>query len=135
MPRERLELSHLAILASKTRVSTNSTIWAKRLLTFSLSLLSKKLVGREGFEPPKAKPVDLQSTPFDHSGICPKNSKRRKLDFQLLLFPNILMEPLIGFEPMTVRLQGECSTNWAKVASKKCETYIIKNTIKVKFFL
>ncbi len=30
------------------------------------------LVGREGFEPSKAEPVDLQSTPFDHSGIDPE---------------------------------------------------------------
>lgn len=29
-------------------------------------------VGREGFEPPKASPIDLQSTPFDHSGISPE---------------------------------------------------------------
>ena len=28
-------------------------------------------VGREGFEPPKALPIDLQSTPFGHSGISP----------------------------------------------------------------
>ncbi len=30
-----------------------------------------KMVGREGFEPPKVEPVDLQSTPFDRSGIDP----------------------------------------------------------------
>lgn len=30
------------------------------------------MVGREGFEPPKALPVDLQSTPFDRSGIDPQ---------------------------------------------------------------
>ncbi len=29
------------------------------------------LVGREGFEPPKAEPVDLQSTPFDRFGTYP----------------------------------------------------------------
>jgi hypothetical protein len=29
------------------------------------------MVGREGFEPPKAKPKDLQSSPFDHSGTDP----------------------------------------------------------------
>ena len=28
-------------------------------------------MGGEGFEPPKAKPADLQSAPFDHSGIRP----------------------------------------------------------------
>ena len=29
------------------------------------------LVGEGGFEPPKAKPADLQSVPFGHSGIPP----------------------------------------------------------------
>ena len=29
------------------------------------------LMGREGFEPSKALPADLQSVPFGHSGICP----------------------------------------------------------------
>ena len=28
------------------------------------------LVGEGGFEPPKAKPADLQSVPFGHSGRC-----------------------------------------------------------------
>ena len=59
------------------------------------------MVGREGFEPPKAKLADLQSASFGHSDICPYNKK---------------MEPLVGFEPTTIRLQGECSTSWAKVA-------------------
>ena len=31
----------------------------------------KYLVGREGFEPSKAEPTDLQSVPFGHSGISP----------------------------------------------------------------
>ena len=29
------------------------------------------ILGREGFEPSKALPADLQSVPFGHSGICP----------------------------------------------------------------
>ena len=29
------------------------------------------LVGEGGFEPPKAKPADLQSVPFGHSGTLP----------------------------------------------------------------
>ncbi len=33
--------------------------------------LDRNMVGREGFEPPKAKPKDLQSSPFDHSGTDP----------------------------------------------------------------
>jgi hypothetical protein len=51
------------------------------------------MVGREGFEPPKAKPADLQSAPFDRFGTYPK------------------MEPLVGLEPTTDRLQGGCSTS------------------------
>ena len=30
------------------------------------------MVGRGGFEPPKASPTDLQSVPFDRSGTSPK---------------------------------------------------------------
>lgn len=62
VPRKRLELLHREATASKTVVSTNSTTWAKVYLF---------MVGREGFEPPKAKPKDLQSSPFDHSGTDP----------------------------------------------------------------
>ncbi|GEM_PF-425208 len=36
----------------------------------SLSYISE-IVGRGGFEPPKASPTDLQSAPFDRSGISP----------------------------------------------------------------
>ncbi len=31
------------------------------------------MVEGEGFEPSKAEPADLQSAPFNHSGIPPKN--------------------------------------------------------------
>ncbi len=34
------------------------------------------------------------------------------------------MEPLVGLEPTTIRLQGECSTNWAKVASVSLKRHI-----------
>ena len=33
----------------------------------------KSLVGREGFEPPKAKPAGLQPAPFDHFGTYPRS--------------------------------------------------------------
>ena len=33
--------------------------------------LLRVMVGRGGFEPPKAVPTDLQSAPFGHSGISP----------------------------------------------------------------
>ena len=36
------------------------------------------LVGREGFEPSKAEPTDLQSVPFDRSGISPNNLNFKK---------------------------------------------------------
>ena len=48
-----------------------------RLTLYQLSYSRKgaylKAVEREGFEPSKATPADLQSAPFDHSGISPKN--------------------------------------------------------------
>ena len=56
------------------------------------------MVGRAGFEPAKAKLTDLQSAPFDRSGTDPKDFYKK-------------MEPLVGFEPTTVRLQGGCSTS------------------------
>ena len=36
------------------------------------------LVGRGGFEPPKAEPSDLQSDPFGHSGTSPENRRSSK---------------------------------------------------------
>lgn len=33
------------------------------------------MVGRTGFEPVKAEPTDLQSVPFDRSGISPLSKK------------------------------------------------------------
>ncbi len=45
--------------------------------------------------------------------------KSKKWFFTITLnFPlvSVLLEPLVGLEPTTIRLQGECSTNWAKVA-------------------
>jgi hypothetical protein len=33
-----------------------------------------EVVGREGFEPPKAKPADLQSAAFNHFATCPDTS-------------------------------------------------------------
>lgn len=41
-------------------------------------ILVCKMVGREGFEPPKVEPVDLQSTPFDRSGIDPRTRSVQK---------------------------------------------------------
>ena len=83
------------------------------------------MVGREGFEPTKAKPKDLQSSPFDHSGTDPYKKKLRILDFSILFFTKNpifqtlklqKMEPPIRLELMTAGLQNRCSTNWAMVA-------------------
>ena len=59
------------------------------------------MVVREGFEPSKAEPSDLQSDPFGRSGTSPEI---------------IFMVPLVGFEPTTCWLQVSCSTKWAKAA-------------------
>ena len=48
---------------------------------------SAMMVGEGGFEPPKAKPADLQSVPFGHSGNPPYEIKR--------------LEPVDGLEPPT----------------------------------
>ena len=103
VPEARIELARDEALVSKTNMSTNSITRAYKINTSKIEvfiLLFLLMVGREGVEPPKAKLADLQSAPFDHSGNCPYKK----------------MEPTIGFEPMTVRLQGECSTSWAKLA-------------------
>ena len=47
------------------------------------------------------KTAELQSAPFGHSGNCPNN-------ILILLIKNIV-EPLVGFEPTTPRLQITCS--------------------------
>jgi hypothetical protein len=60
------------------------------------------MVGRVGIEPTKAKPKDLQSSPFDHSGTDPNAARLRVL---------FVMEPLVGVEPTTYGLQDRCSTN------------------------
>ena len=38
------------------------------------------LVGDGGFEPPKAKPADLQSVPFGHSGNPPYEVSVKRLE-------------------------------------------------------
>lgn len=83
-------------------------------------MFSFMMVGREGFEPPKAKPKDLQSSPFDHSGTDPYKKEFRILDLSILFFTKNpifqtlklqKLEPPIRLELMTVGLQNRCSTN------------------------
>lgn len=42
-------------------------------------------VGRDGFEPPKALPADLQSAPFVHFGTCPLGRYWLRLNSKLAL--------------------------------------------------
>ena len=48
------------------------------------------LVGRGGFEPPKAVPTDLQSAPFGHSGIFPYGAGGRSRTNNLLITNQLL---------------------------------------------
>ena len=60
------------------------------------------VVGREGFEPSKAEPTDLQSAPFDRSGISPHNhswswltdSNPRPADYKSAALPTELSQPM-----------------------------------------
>ncbi len=71
------------------------------------------MVEREGFEPSKAMPADLQSAPFGHFGISPqyfvtfslKTNKSKKSQSIKK------MELARGLEPPTAGLQNRCSTN------------------------
>ena len=45
--------------------------WEMKKGRESIATLRFSLVGGAGFEPTKAEPVDLQSTPFDRFGIPP----------------------------------------------------------------
>lgn len=44
------------------------------------------MVGREGFEPPKAEPADLQSAPFDRFGTDPWALIREKQSSKRILY-------------------------------------------------
>src|SRR6185295_2801537 len=67
-------------------------------LSYSRSKSSSMGVEGEGFEPSKAKPADLQSAPFVHSGTPPA-----RYEFRIL-------ELARGLEPPTASLQMRCST-------------------------
>jgi hypothetical protein len=64
------------------------------------------MVGRGGFEPPKAVPTDLQSAPFDRSGISPNRLLRAdggirtpgQLITNQLLWPTELHRQFIFFK-------------------------------------
>jgi hypothetical protein len=79
-------------------------------LSYSRQLLHacRSLVGRGGFEPPKASPTDLQSVPFDHSGTSPAKLGYSVFYFSFAFF--LPMELAKGLEPPTSSLQVRCST-------------------------
>lgn len=53
-------------------------------------LLIIKGVGRTGFEPVKAKPEDLQSSPVGHLGICPVLLSRNRYRLLQSIFGGVL---------------------------------------------
>ena len=52
-----------------------SSAWKAEVLPLNYTRRLDTLVVGEGFEPSKAKPSDLQSDPFDHSGTPPAKRK------------------------------------------------------------
>ena len=50
------------------------------------------MVGGIGFEPMKAKPADLQSAPFNHSGIRPHGAGNRTRTYDLLITNQLLYQ-------------------------------------------
>ena len=66
---ENGQLATIAVLLSQdAAVLLTSHLKKKRDTADAMSLF---LVGEGGFEPPKAKPADLQSVPFGHLGTLP----------------------------------------------------------------
>jgi hypothetical protein len=86
-----------------------------------MSYFREVSVGRGGFEPPKAAPTDLQSAPFDRSGISPGFKKVNEQFFKKRSFATshnsifiknnlnnpffnndtFTIEPMDGLEPPT----------------------------------
>jgi hypothetical protein len=90
------------------------------LYQLSYSRLQKRapdaLVDGGGFEPPKAKPLDLQSSPVDRFGTRPLSqfpgtTGATKTPFQSVKMPARQVELAEGLEPPTCSLQMSCSTN------------------------
>ena len=54
-----------------TKTLRNAKTAKNKPANFRKKLVGLHEVGEGGFEPPKALPADLQSVPFDHSGIPP----------------------------------------------------------------
>ncbi len=48
--------------------------YKKRVFLKKIKKTLYNILGREGFEPSKALPTDLQSAPFGHSGTSPRTA-------------------------------------------------------------
>jgi hypothetical protein len=68
LPRKRSTTELHRLLSGKPGSNRPPTAWKAVALPNELFPLN---VGKEGFEPPKAVPTDLQSAPFDRSGTSP----------------------------------------------------------------
>ena len=85
-------------------------------------------VGRDGFEPPKVKTSRFTVCPIWPLWYLPGLIGKKRL------------EPSVGFEPTTLRLQITCSTSWAKKAfiyQSRCKVSEKKWNCKIfmQFFL
>ena len=72
-----------------------------RLALYQLSYSRQKMVEREGFEPSKASPADLQSAPFGHSGTSPIISSMFAANSHCDSRTASWLELAIGLEPTT----------------------------------
>ncbi len=87
----------------------------------------KSLVGRGGFEPPKAEPPDLQSGPFDRSGTCPGTIPLPEPQRPAVcpLVNALPLEPAVRLELTTFGLQNRCSAielRWRAGAGRTTRT-------------
>ncbi len=67
-----------------------------------VTTIQRKVVEGGGFEPPKAPPTDLQSVPFDRSGIPPHIAYKQAKNPSLMIeFHGAQLELAMGLEPAT----------------------------------
>ena len=70
-----------SVMERETGIEPASSAWKAEVLPLNytrafVSRRKRTVVEGEGFEPSKAKPSDLQSGPFDHSGTPPRTALR-----------------------------------------------------------
>ena len=72
--------------------------------------------------------AELQSAPFDRSGISPLHLL--SVSFFNIITQNLKMVPAHGFELWTYWLQVSCSTNWAMPASLSVSYVSYRNGVQ-----